>query len=432
LDDLVVEGARSPQQAEFAPNRLRYSVIAQETPEPLVVTATAASDLAITVAGQPAESGEAVELPELEPGKQFEVSVSDADGASRTYAVLYLPSNFPLYRVTVLEPGASNDPIYLAMNSGNAHFVTKLDNYGVPLFYKSLVAEDFKKHWNGVLSFYAQKVHKLRDANFDVLGDVTSIGYENTNPHDFVILPNGNYAVIAYNKVVRDLTDFGGAADSEVTDGILQEITPEGDLLFEWNSWDYFTFEENPDFTHTKNLDYAHINSIDVDDNGDWIVSVKRKSQVIKIERDTGDVVWRLGGQTSDFEIENDPLGSFCQQHTASFLDNGHILVFDNGGLCSHALDRSYSRVAEYALDFDQMTAELVWTYEPSDPIFAEIQGSAQRLPNGNTFVGWGPAAPHVATEVDPDGNVVFNLDGYGPDGELAEVRSYRARRFAE
>lgn len=76
------------------------------------------------------------------------------------------------------------------------------------------------------------------------------------------------------------------------------------------------------------------------------------------------------------------------------------------------------------------MTAELVWSYAPTGTR-SQSMGSAQRLPNGNTFVGWGMSyKPVLATEVDPDGNVVFELEGYSVDGE--PPASYRALRFAD
>jgi hypothetical protein len=106
--------------------------------------------------------------------------------------------------------------------------------------------------------------------------------------------------------------------------------------------------------------------------------------------------------------------------------------MFDNGALCSLNTDHlNRTRIAEYALDEENMTAELVFSYRNPD-IYSSTMGSAQRLPNGNTVVGWGGSgqAPQMVTELDPDGNVIFELEGYAPHGEIK--RSYRARRFEE
>lgn len=429
LTGLVVEGGRLAQLPAFAPERMRYSVIATSSLNTLHVTASAEPDVSISVSGLPAMSGEPVELRDLEPGSEFEVDVSNAEGAARSYTVLVLPQKFPEFRVTVHEPSASDAPIYLTPNSADTRHIVKLDNYGVPLFYERppVYSHDFKKHSNGMMSYFARDEHVLLGADYEEIARVRTIGYE-TNQHEFRILPNGNYALLAYQRTERDLTSIGGPELGEVVDGILQEVTPAGDVLFEWNTWDHFDWGDE---TWDDFADYAHINSVDFDADNHWIISMRRPSQVIKIDRSTGEVVWRLGGTTSDFDFVNDPLGGLCGQHTASVLDNGNILVFDNGfncpGLPAH---NRHTRVAEYALDETAMTAELVWSFHP-DGILSQATGSAQRLPNGNTFVGWGICYNHVmATEVDPAGDIVFELEAYPVDGDTPE--SYRALRFAD
>ena len=147
---------------------------------------------------------------------------------------------------------------------------------------------------------------------------------------------------------------------------------------------------------------------------------------MIKLDRKTGDVIWKLGGLTSDFTFINDPLGQPCGQHTASRLDNGNLLLFDNGQYCApKAPERGeFTRIVEYALDEEAMTAELVWSYS-RDGAYTYSQGSAQRLDNGNTFIG----SPIMATEVNPEGQIVFELEGHTSTG-LAQ--SYRAWRFPD
>lgn len=430
LTDLLIEGGRLAQLPEFAPDRQRYSVIATDNPNTLVVTATAEASLTLTVSGRPAKSGEPVELADLKPNSEFDVRVTDDLGASRSYTVLLLPQSFPEFRVTVREPGASAAPIYLTPNSKTSRYIVKLDNYGVPLFYgrPSAQAKDFKRHWNGVMSYYARDEHILLDVDFKEFARVRAAGDLATNQHEFRILSNGNYAILANARTARDLTSLGGAAEEEVVDNVLQEVTPAGELLFEWNSWDHFDWDRE---VWPENADYAHLNTIDFDADGDWLISLRRPSQIVKIDRETGEVVWRLGGVSSDFEFVNDPVGGLCGQHSASVLDNGNILVFDNGFGCSgFPLQDEHTRVVEYQLDPVAMTAELVWSYAPTGTR-SQSMGSAQRLPNGNTFVGWGMSYnPVLATEVDPDGNVVFQLEGYSVDSE--PPASYRTLRFAD
>ncbi len=71
--------------------------------------------------------------------------------------------------------------------------------------------------------------------------------------------------------------------------------------------------------------------------------------------------------------------GNIERQHHPSLLDNGNLLLFDNGSF------RKYSRIIE----LDPVKKEIVWNYQalPLDHFFSRIRGSCQRLPNGNTLI---------------------------------------------
>ncbi len=164
-------------------------------------------------------------------------------------------------------------------------------------------------------------------------------------------------------------------------------------------------------------------------DDGDLLVSFRHLSSVFKIARTAhdgfarGDVVWRLGGRQSDFaftDLDGQPDGGPCAQHTASQLANGHILVFDNGAwseapLCidpadptGALVDRVPSRVTEWAIDAQAGTATMVWNYEVLSR-YAIFAGSAERLANGNTLIGWASATDAVASEVSPTGSLLWD-----------------------
>jgi outer membrane protein assembly factor BamB len=82
-------------------------------------------------------------------------------------------------------------------------------------------------------------------------------------------------------------------------------------------------------------------------------------------------------------------------------LDDGHILLFDNG------IARGWSR----ALEMDPMTGAVVWEYKAPNPrdFFSASRGAAQRLPNGNTLL---TDSDHgTAFEVTPAGEVVWRYN---------------------
>jgi hypothetical protein len=134
--------------------------------------------------------------------------------------------------------------------------------------------------------------------------------------------------------------------------------------------------------------------SLDADSN--YIISFRNMGSVVKMDRNTGAIIWQLGGVRSNFTIVNDPLGFFSAQHFARRLPNGHILMYDDG--IRHSPQQS--RAVEYALDTVAHTATMVWQYVPVPAVFTLVVGSAQRLQNGNTVVGFGFASQ--IDEVDP------------------------------
>lgn len=435
LTDLVVTGAQVPLKPAFSPERTRYSFVPRSSGASPEVSATAAEGLALRIAGMTASSGESVSLASLAPGSAFDVEVTNASGASRSYNVQYLPSGFPDVRVTVAEPGASQDPIYVNLKRGvggsTASYVTKLDNAGVPLFYlsESIDTYDFKKHVDGYLSYARGREnteHVVLDPLFVEVARVKTVGLVNTDVHDFHILPNGHRILMAYERTDRDLTPYGGASSFSVQDAVLQEIDQLGGVVFQWSSWEALPYDQS---LYPNAADYAHVNSIELANDGNWLVSVRGFSQVIKLDRTSGAILWRLGGIANEFTFLDDPLGSFCGQHTVSQLESGNILIFDNGTYCwPEAPAGRVTRVVEYEIDEVLKTARLVWSYtRPSTNSAA--QGSAQRLANGNTFIGWGSNTNVLATEVDPLGTTVYEVQATSNRGGFV---SYRARRFAD
>jgi hypothetical protein len=138
---------------------------------------------------------------------------------------------------------------------------------------------------------------------------------------------------------------------------------------------------------------------------------------VYKIERSSGEIIWRLDGKKSDFEMGPGTQSAF--QHDARRHEDGTITIFDNGAhLKVH--DQSCGIVVE--LDEQKMSAKLVREYTSPEKPLATSQGNMQLLPNANVFIGWGSAP--LISEFSHDGKLL--LEAYfPPDGE-----SYRAFRF--
>ncbi len=452
LDALSVSGGKSPLNPPFDPTNERYAIVAQDTPassdnmsaraatEPLVINVSAVDGLLISVLGELISGDMDIPLDGLEPGDIIDILVENKQGASRRYEIQYLPSDFPVLTTTVLEEGVSPGLVYFSFSGPGKQYVAIVDNHGVPVFYRgeNQRVTDFKLHPNGQRSYAvrtgennqcdrAQTEQVILGPDFEEIRRVTTVDLTHTDPHDFLILDDENYIAMAYDCNVRDATAYGGDPEQVVEDSVIQEVDSSGQVVFEWNSWEKMGIDDQ---IRPHPTDYAHINSIWEDFDNNLIVSARSSSQVAKIDRVSGEVLWRLGGKSNQFAFVDDPFSHLCGQHTASRLDSGNILIFDNGQYCwpEDESRGEMTRVVEYELDLDAMTATLVWSYS-HESAYSRAAGGAQRLANDNTMIGWGRSGDIVATEVDAGGDKVFEMTAT-VDGEA--IRSYRARRFSE
>jgi hypothetical protein len=262
-------------------------------------------------------------------------------------------------------------------------------------------------------------VHVVVDPSYRDIARFPAANGLPSDLHELRLTDRGTALLTSFDTHRRDLRHVGGSRKGLVTEGIAQEVTvPDGRLVHEWRSLDHVPVEEayNP---IGYPWDYFHINSIDVDEDGDLLISGRNTWTVYKIDRGTGRVRWRLGGKRSDFEIGKG--ARFAYQHDARHHPGSLVSVFDNGG-AERAQIESQSRALVLALDHRRKRATVARQYVHDPPLFGRQMGNAQRLPNGNWFVGWG-TDPHF-TEYEPDGTVV--LDGGLPEGG----QCYRTFRF--
>ena len=247
----------------------------------------------------------------------------------------------PPVQVT-LSNGPSAGFTYLANYESNltpspstyTPYIMVLDNSGNPKFSREIVnspaAYDFKIQPNGVISFYTQTAQgagfyftdgfiTALGSNYQVTGTFRVPGAD-TDAHDSLMLPNGNIIMLSYQDVIMDLTQFGGSPSAIVTDIHIVEINSSGTVIFEWKGLDHFQIDEttsdvNLQATPPEEIDYVHANSIDMATDGSLILSCRHLDAVVKINSQTGDIIWRLGGKKSDLIFPNDPLGGPSHQH---------------------------------------------------------------------------------------------------------------------
>jgi Arylsulfotransferase (ASST) len=202
-----------------------------------------------------------------------------------------------------------------------------------------------------------------------------------------------------------------------VMDCAIQEVDlGSGRVLFEWHAVDHLDVAESvvPAPTAADQLyDYVHANSIDVDTDGNLLLSARNTSAIYKIDRLTGRILWRLGGRRSDFAMG--PGATFALQHDARRQPDGTLSIFDDGEA------PGTSRAIALRLDETAMTATLERELRQPQGLLATSQGNMQVLPDGHTFVGWG-SLPRFS-EFDTDGRLLY-------DATFSATQSYRDLRF--
>jgi hypothetical protein len=311
-----------------------------------------------------------------------------------------------------------------------------VDNSGQPVWFHPVhseddVAMDFKvQHYHDepvltwaegeVVQGHGHSEYVILDGSYQEVTRLgASYGYLG-DLHEFLISSQDIALFTIYGKARMDLSSVGGPEDGRVFDGIVQGVDIEpGEVLFEWNSLEHIGLEESyskPSKDQQGSIVYIHINSIDVDHDGNLLVSSRNTWTVYKVESKTGEIIWRLGGKKSDFEMG--PGTRTRYQHGARRQSDGTLTIFDDG----RPNKDEQSRGLVLDLDEDEMSATLVCEYPHPHGQVAATQGNIQVLPNGNVFVGWG-SEPHFS-EFSRDGELLFSAN-FPP-----KVESYRASRF--
>lgn len=335
------------------------------------------------------------------------------------------PASLPVITMT-LPSGTDSGYVFLAPYMfwpSVSSYLLILEDAGELVYYQELpaVGYDFKKQPNGLLTFYDSSVGYFRglDPSYTVVDTYAAGNGYVADVHDLQVLPeNGHALLLIYDFQTMDLTEYGGRPDATVIGLIVQELDAAKNVVFQWRSWDYIDITDTVVPLTSATVDYVHGNAVERDHDGNLLISARHLWEVTKVNRQTGEVMWRWGGKRNEFTFTNDD--PFYYQHDIRRLANGHVTLFDNG----NARTPPYSRVVEFELDEENKVATSEWEYRNSPDTFSPGMGNAQRLPNGNTLIGWGGSSDPAVIEAKPDGTKAFELS-FTPG-----VVSYRTFRF--
>ena len=336
---------------------------------------------------------------------------------TRRFHLRCLPRDFPSYAFHRERPGG---PAYIFMQLPR-QYAAIFDRNGVPVwwFKASGVPTNFQLMSDGTVSLIPVHDRGVQEAVFEVrsltgrrLRRVGNHGGGKADVHELLRLRNGNY--LLGRRLIRnnvDASQFGRSADARVIDIEIQEVTPAGRVVWRWNSSDHIALSETGRFWGNPILadepyDIVHWNSVDI--RGDlMILSFRHLDAVYGIDRETGDIRWKLGGTTTpeSLDVSGDPEGDFPfgAQHDARFLPDGTVSVFDNGV----ELQRR-PRVVRYRINRAAGRATLVQGFGDDSIRFSGCCGSARLLPRGHWLVAWG--GRRLVAAYDEAGRRLFTL----------------------
>lgn len=348
-----------------------------------------------------------------------------------------MQAQVPTFSVTVHTAQSSGyyflTPIKFAAGTNTllpTHLI--LDADGNVAYYKKVQGTtEFKLQPNGLMTYNRQGKYYIMDSTFTLKDSVTTKNGVLFDGHELQILPNGNYLMLGYENVTMDLSAYhifngtsAGSTTATVKCNVIQEQDAAKNVVFEWHCKDHYNFGDvDPQWLGSPaNVDWTHANALELDADGNFMISLRHFNEITKIRRSDSSIIWRLGGNANQFTFTNDaPM--FQGQHDIRRLANGNISLFDNGsaGTTLHP-----ARAKEYQLNETTHTATLVWSYTENASAYSSAMGSVQRLANGNTLVDYGNLVNQnrIFNVVEPGGTKVFEI------AFSDTLRSYRAFNY--
>lgn len=314
------------------------------------------------------------------------------------------------------EPGVSPGNIFIN-TTGASKTLSIMDSIAgqPPLWWmeSELLGNDFKVNRNDMLTFHDRLPQwwLMMDEYAQIVDTFTMANGYLCDNHGFQILPDGHYFMFAYDDQEVDMSVVveDGDPNAIVEGFVIQERDENDDLLLEWRTWDWFQITDNQILDLTgPDLNIFHINSIEVDTDDNLFFSSRHTSEVTKIDRNTGQIMWRMGDnlQNQFTFVGTQP---FSYQHDARRLANGNILLFDNANFTTND-----SRAVELNLNTTTMVASLVWEYVHPEGLFGASMGGCRRLENDNTIIYWGNVGLDEygarVSEVDMAGNIMLEF----------------------
>jgi hypothetical protein len=361
---------------------------------PVRVSVSGPANVKVSVDGQQTNKRDFIASVSLSAGRGFRITSTAPGNKTATYYVRCLPADFPQW--TFQRSGQPQAEWYAVAPIGTSYGAL-FDQNGVPIWWIPTTgggAGDFKLLPNGNVAWERLDEAGVEERRLDgsLARTVNAVG-ATADIHEILLLANGNY-LMATRRQLPGMTACG--SNLEIADNGLQEIAPNGSLVWSWWASDHIPLSEVPAAWCGVGLeagDVYHINSAEPSGDG-FVISFRQLDAVYRINRADGSIAWKLGGVTrpESLQVLNDPAftsgGGFAGQHDARVLADGTLTLHDNA---YHPSGFASPRAVRYSLDPNARTATLVESKsDPSGIPRALCCGSARKLPGGDWVMSWG------------------------------------------
>ena len=239
--------------------------------------------------------------------------------------------------------------------------------------------------------------------------------------HDWDLLSNGDTLILSNIK-----QKIPGFAKRRVLNDVIYQIAPSGKIVWKWSALAHldqfgFTEQELALVRRSPEPDVLHLNDMRVLGANKWarsgdarfapgniLISSRNANFTAIIDKNTGNIVWRIGPNYSPREAGGlgpdklpRPIDQISGQHGAYMIlegmpGAGDILMLDNQGEAGYPPAQLSFIAGSRALEINPESKKIVWEYNARDSgrsafsFYTPFIGNAVRLPNGNTLIDEG------------------------------------------
>ncbi|MFM5193298.1 aryl-sulfate sulfotransferase [Aeromonas media] len=192
------------------------------------------------------------------------------------------------------------------------------------------------------------------------------------------------------------LIELDGTTDGALKiESFLSEIDESGNVIKEWDLGkifsEYMVQEGDDPSNFVRNgVDWFHMNAATYDPADDTLLISSRENFVVKLDYNTGKIIWLLGDETKHWysypslqklalslSSGQVPIG----QHAVSINKSGKLMLFNNGRRSVNnptgtptGIDLATSQAAIFDIDSKNKTGQVIWSFD--DGIYSDICSS--------------------------------------------------------